>query len=139
MKYVIGFVVFAVMMAASMCSGCTSQPDQTYKLYSLNTITGSSGTTGGFLIGYGHIDEEAYYFYYVQDMDGAYHLKKADADMSRIFMDTASDTAYVTRVDCMSNPKRSTCNGYVYGYDFHVPPGTITIQFNGNVDKSGGV
>lgn len=130
------FVVIAVVMTFVMAGGCAGTPDQTYKLYSLNAITGSSGTSGGFLIGYGHIDEEAYYFYYVQDMDGAYHLKKADADMSRIFMDTASDTAYVTKVDCMNNPKRSACSGYIYGYDFHVPPGTITIQFNGNVDRS---
>jgi len=134
-KYLMSFVIISIVMCI-LTSGCMEKkPDQTYKLYSLSTITGSSGTSGGFLLGYGHIDEEAYYFYYVQDTDGAYHLKKADADSSRIFMDTTSDTAYVTRVDCASNPKRSACHGYIYGYDFHVPPGTITIQFNGNVDR----
>jgi hypothetical protein len=137
-KYIMSFVIIAVIAAVVMCSGCVGAPDQTSKLYSLNAITGSSGTSGGFLIGYGHIDEEAYYFYYLQDTDGAYHLMKADVGSSRIFMDTASDTAYVTKVDCLGQNSRSkkACSGYLYGYDFHVPPGTITIQFNGNVDRS---
>lgn len=134
MKYIVSLIV--IIIACATFSGCTETPDKTSKLYSLNAITGSSGS---FALGYGHIDEEAYYFYYLQDTEGAYHLMKADADSSRIFMDTASDTAYVTRVACCgsNSHKKSACSGYgCYGYDFHVPPGTITIQFNGNIDRS---
>jgi hypothetical protein len=119
-------------------SGCMNNevPDKISKLYSLNAITGISGS---FALGYGHINEDAYYYYYLQDMEGAYHLMKAPAEDSRIFMDTASDTAYVTKVYCPTNndvrPACTSTRGY-YGYDFHVPPGTITIQFNGNMDRS---
>jgi hypothetical protein len=135
MKRTIMFLITIVsLVILVMASGCTEASDQTYKLYSINALTGSSGS---FALGSGSIDEEAYYFYYLQDTDGAYHLMKADAGSSRIFMDTASDTAYVTKVSCIVNSRhKPACGGYVYGYDFHVPPGTITIQFNGNVDRS---
>jgi hypothetical protein len=140
MKRTVIFLTIISLILCVLVSGCVNEiPDKTSKLYSLNAITGTSGTSGGFLIGYGHINEEAYYYYYLQDMEGAYHLMKAPAEDSRIFMDTASDTAYVTKVHCpTSNDVRPACTstlGY-YGYDFHVPPGTITIQFNGNIDRS---
>jgi hypothetical protein len=117
--------------------GCMeTDPPKTYAVYSMDF--GGSEISGDFVLGTGSIDTDTYYYYYLQDTEGRYRLKKVLVENSGIIMDKniTKDNAYVIIFDCFcSNPEcASVCeSSRGDGAEFHVPLGTITKEFNGNV------
>jgi hypothetical protein len=130
-------IILTVVIAFVIWIGCIEPiPPQTYAVYSMDF--GGSEISGDFILGTGSIDTDTYYYYYLQDMEGRYRLKKVLVENSGIIMDKniTKDNAYVIIFDCFcSNPEcASVCeSSRGDGAEFHVPLGTITKEFNGNV------
>ena len=132
------YAIGALLFTSVMCMGCIdANPPETYAIYSLDF---GGEVSGSFVLGTGSIDTDLYYYFYLQDQDGAYHLRKTLVDNSRIFMDDSitRDNAYVIIYDCMCDHDCPTiCTTTIYdGGEFHVPKGTITKKFNADVRSS---
>lgn len=132
-KYILIGIIITLFVVSMGCM--QSDPPKTYAVYSMDF--GGNEVSGNFIIGTGSIDTDSYYYYYLQDMEGRYRLKKALVENSGIIMDSniTKQTAYVIIYDCLCDHECPTiCEAsYEQGAEFHVPMGTITREFNGNV------
>jgi len=144
MKYIlIGFMVCLFVLGAGCVSNHELSKEQsTEHIVSLDF---KSEVSGSFSLGSGSIDEEQYFYYYRQESDGALTLQKSPTWRSRLYMDSTPDTARIELthwkggyLTCGNDETIEHCkrwadmNGWII-YNYHVPPGTVTKQFNANV------
>lgn len=130
-------MVFAIIVLGNSIGGSiityTSEPiivDE-YEVYSTNT--GNTPTNGTFALGFGYIDSERVYYYYVKNSDGTFSEEYIPVDDTKII---ESDTTS-PRVEVKSYEE----NKWLYLFDFdsidggksyilYVPTGTITNTVN---------
>lgn len=102
-----------------------------YEVYSTNT--GNTPTNGTFALGFGYIDSERVYYYYVKNSDGTFSEEYIPVDDTKII---ESDTTS-PKVEVKSYEE----NKWLYLFDFdsidggksyilYVPTGTITNTVN---------
>lgn len=111
----------------------TSEPIKVdeYEVYSINT--GNTPTNGTFILGYGYIDSDRVYYYYVKNPDGTFSEEYIPVDDTKIIeIDTTSAKVEV---------KNYEVNKWLYLFDsdflsgeesyiLYVPTGTITNTVN---------
>lgn len=144
------FLAFMIvfMSALVFCGSClmysSIQPTQTVitEMMDVYTLETSVNSEGSFYLGSGSINGISYYYYYTQDENGLYELKKVETDDCKLRLtDDEVPKIIVRREVPEENVNWFFCTGKPwnlcgdYEYELVVPTNTIQINsFNGMVN-----
>ncbi|KQL18830.1 hypothetical protein [Cytobacillus solani] len=99
----------------------------------IHAIKDNNEVHGNFALGFGSVDEEQYYYYVIEDVEGFKSIEKTKVSKSKIKED-ANDQPYILTYKHRFN---SAFARFMYGeysgsysYEIHVPKNTITTEFN---------
>lgn len=139
---VAAFVLSLVVFCCSCGMYSALQPvkivETETKIYTLETAVISEGS---FCLGSGSIDGVSYYYYYTQDENGLYELKKVKTDDCKLRLTDNETPKIITKNEvpeenvnwffCTGNPWDVYCDDK---YELVVPTNTIQINsFNGMI------
>jgi len=128
MKF-LGFIVialFIIIMFMFLIMGVAHvAPPINFTFYSneyeLVAINNSTQTSGHFFLGCGTIDEEAVFYFYTRDKDGAIKLRDRVAQFCTVYEDVPEgETPYVILYETLTSGPAAK---------FHVPKGSVVQNF----------
>lgn len=109
---------------------------QEVTIHKIVSLTPGEGVSGKFFLGSGTIDTVEYYFFYVQEKDGAVSFHKVRKDKTKVYFNATTTTSYFKSTLVYQEAGRgkvwSSKRGQFYKAEIHVPPNAFNPVFRVN-------